>query len=167
MALPYWIRSIFWLAALAVSAAVLGMVILWLTVFLLVPWELTAPPAGTLAGAVNDFFNTNIKAMAGFVLLLEVAGLILVLLSRRASLNRVLRRFSLFNVAASLVSAVVAGVGMLLIGLIFPDWNGLQRDQNYNLLLIYWGMAVTGGVIAMLAYQTRRMLHPISRQSAI
>ena len=101
------------------------------------------------------------------MLLLEAAGLILVLLSRRASLNRVLRRFSVFNLVAALLSAIVAWAGRLLIGLIFPGWNGLLRDQNYNLILVYWGMVIVGGVVVTLTYQTWRLLHPKPRQPAI
>ena len=144
------LRSTGALAALLASSVLLAYLILAITVFFLIAWDVGIPPAGTFAKAVNDFFeHRNVFLPALTVVVLEVIAFVRNLVSDRSAAPY--WRFTALNLVVTLISIIVAAAGMLIARLIFPNHDPWEGDQSYGVALVYWGLIVVGAVIAFFA----------------
>jgi hypothetical protein len=135
------------------SAILLAWIVLAATVFLLIPWDVGIPPAGSFAQAVNDFFESD-KALfpATLILLCEIAAFARGLLSRKR-IDRLVWRFTRLNVIVVVACTLSTAAGMLVARFLFPNRDPFVGDQSYGVALVYWGLVVVSGVLVYVAYR--------------
>ena len=152
------LRALTGIVLLLASAVLLAWIVMAITVFLLIPWDLGIPPAGTLAQAVNDFFeSTGLYYLPSlFVIACEMLAFARRLLSGQHRLTALTWRFTVLNLAVTLVSVLAAIVGMIVSRVLFPNVDPWTGDQGYGVALVYWGLIVVGSVLWFFARQVWR-----------
>lgn len=143
------------LLTMVISGALFGWVMMAITVFLLIPWDVGIPPEGTLAASINNFFESSgmYYGWSAAILACESVAFVKVVLGRRYSLSLICWRFTLLNLVATLIAALLAIAGMLAARAVFPNMNVWEGDQSYGVALVYWGLILMGGVTAFFVRQ--------------
>jgi hypothetical protein len=144
------------MVALFGSGAIFGWIVTGITVFLLVPWDLGIPPAGTFAESVNNLFDLGIISIwlpGSVVLLCEITAFAKSLFSQRYRLTTLALYFTLLNIASAVIGTLLILAGMLVARIFFPNTNTWEGDQSNGVALVYWGLILVGGFTVFFAYQ--------------
>ncbi len=146
------LRSVGGLAALLSSLVALIWIVLMITVIWLIAWDVGNPPAGTFAESVNNFFETGKAYLPSLIVLLcEIIAFSRRALSGHYPLTTLSWRFAGLNAVSMIISTAVAVAGMVVSRVLFPNHDPWEGDQSYGVALVYWGLVVTGSLIAYFA----------------
>lgn len=154
-------------AAFALSSFMLAIAVMLFTYFLLIPWDEGRIPEGTLAAAVNCFFESDGILLPSFVVTIcLIIAVTRVTRQRSYSAIRIYNHFSLLNIGVTVIGAVVTQVSKIVIGRIFPNppifeqGYGFTVDPAYGTAVVYCGLVVIGAIIAFfvrLAWRPPRL----------
>jgi hypothetical protein len=167
---PRW-----WLTVLKFTAASVAYFLSWLflvismvivTYFMLVPWdEGTAP--GTLAGAVNDLFSSNLIVLPAMLIsAFEVIAISRLTHRRLYHPISIYWRFTAVNVIVTVLSLAVTQLLKIVIGRLYPDLDIWVIDPRYGETVICCGLIILGvslAYFARLAWRPPTML-PLARK---
>ena len=126
-----------------------GWVVIAITVFLLIPWDLGYPPPGTFAESVNNFFERGRQGQifwpSMIILACEIIAFLRHLINRTYTLTGLYWRFTALNSIAIMLGIGLALAGMGVSSLIFPNMDPWEGDQSYGVALVYWGLILMVG----------------------
>jgi hypothetical protein len=131
-----------------------GVALFWtvwgITIFLLIPWDVGYPPPGTFAQAVNNFFETGYTSLSipCIVILCNLTMMIRAMQRREHRPMVILWRFTGVNIVTSVIGTLIALFGAWIAALLYPVYDVWEGDQSRGVAYVYWGLIVTGGLIA-------------------